>query len=117
MPQFSYHTPVSQGDMAARRSARALKQSLPVGKIGESASFSWGYDGSSYYVAEGVFEHLVTRISMTLKEVKSLFEALVFVESIEPSQKLISQAIYASRKSVFTGDELMWFLVDQIKPK
>ena len=127
MPQFSYHAPVSQGDMAeARRKARAVKlssapekpllakQSLPVGVIGESANFSWGYNGKCYYVAEGVFEHLVSPVYMTLEEAKRLFESLVFVEACEPSQKLISQAIKASRKGTYVGDELMWFFVEAL---
>jgi hypothetical protein len=115
MPKFSYHVPVSQGDMAAiRKLASASKQSLPLGKIGESHNFSWGYEGNFYYVAEGVFEHLVTRIHLSLEEAKSLFEALVFIESVEPSQQLVSQAINASRKGMYVGDELMWFFVDEL---
>lgn len=115
MPQFSYHAPVSQGDMAAiRELANASKRSLPIGKIGENVNFSWGYEGNFYYVAEGVFEHFVTCIHLSLDEAKSLFEALVFVESVEPSQKLISQAINASRMSSCVGDDLMWFYVDTL---
>lgn len=115
MPQFSYHTPTSQGDMAARRKAnKSLKQKLPTGKIGENTNFSWGYNGEYYYVCEGVLEHLITNIHLTLEEAKRLFESLSFIDSSEPCPKSISQAIKGSRKDELKGDDLMWFFVDAL---
>lgn len=115
MPQFSIHTPKSQSDMTAiRMNSRASKRYLPIGKIGESLNFSWGYNGEAYYVAEGVLEHLITRINLSLEEAKKLFEAVTFIESNEPCTKAVSKAVNASRKEKLIGDELMWFFVDAL---
>ena len=116
MPQFNQHITTSQGDMAANRAkAKLLKNNdLPIGVIGESPNFSWGYNGKHYYVAEGAFEHLVTRTPLSLEEAKRLHESLVFTESSEPCNKLISQIIKKSRKVKYNGDDLMWFFVEAL---
>ena len=116
MPQFSLHTPESQGDMAAiRRVYRMENPSLPIGVIGESHNYKWGYNGEYYYVTEGVFEFLVTQIHLCLDEAKQLFESLNFCECSEPCQKAISMAVKGARKKKLSGDDLMWFFYDALE--
>jgi hypothetical protein len=115
MPIFNKYTPKTQGDMAdIRKKAKLERQSLPVGVIGENTLFSWGYNGDYYYVAEGVLEHLVTQMHLTLDEAKQLYEALTFCEHSEPSATDISLAVKEGRKKSLSGDELMYFLMDTI---
>ena len=118
MPQFSIHTPATQSDLAKARKVNNLKQNhFPVGVIGDSNGFSWGYDGDTYYVAEGVFEHLVTKMALSLEEAKQLFNALVFSSAYEPSNKVVVSAIKAARKVKLSGDDLMWKLIDLLGVK
>jgi hypothetical protein len=113
MPQFSHHTPVTQSDLAnARKSARLVQKHFPIGCIGEQGNFSWGYDGKTYYVAEGVLEHLVTKACLSLDEAKQLFNALVFSASYEVHGSLIAKAVKKARKKRISGDDLMWCLID-----
>jgi hypothetical protein len=115
MPQFSYHAPATQSDLANSRFLAKLQQSdFPVGLIGSKDGFSWGYDGSSYYVAEGVFEFLVTKMKLSLDQAKQLFNALNFINAIEPSPKAISRAIKLARKKLLLGDDLMWFFIEEL---
>jgi hypothetical protein len=113
MPQFSHHTPVSQGDLAkARKASKLVQAHFPKGCIGEQDNFSWGYDGHTYYVAEGVLEYLVTKAYLSLDEAKQLFNALVFNSSCEVHSNLIVNAIKQTRKQRLSGDDLMWRLTD-----
>jgi hypothetical protein len=115
MPQFSYHAPATQSDLAKSRFLAKLQQSdFPVGLIGSQNGFSWGYDGSSYYVSEGVFEFLVTNMKLSLDQAKQLFNALNFINAIEPSSKAISRAIKLARKKHLLGDDLMWFFIEEL---
>ena len=112
MPKFYTHTPKSQGNMKDVRVGNR-KASLPIGLIGESSSFAYGYDGDKYYVTEGVFQYLVTGVNLAFDEAKQLFNALDFNNSIEPSVKSVSSAIKDSRKEKLSGDDLFWFLTDK----
>lgn len=112
MPQFSHHIPITQSDMALHRMSQF---SLPVGVIGAEGNYSWGYNGDCYYVTEGVLDHLVTTIKLSLDEAKQLFTALGFVCLSEVPVKVISDGIRVARKQYFSHDNLMWFLVDHIE--
>jgi hypothetical protein len=113
MPQFSHHTPVTQGDLSnARKAAKLVQTNFPRGCIGEQGNFSWGYDGHTYYVAEGFLEHLVTKAELSLDEAKQLFNALVFNLSCEVHSSLIVKSIKQARKQRLSGDDLMWLLTD-----
>jgi hypothetical protein len=113
MPQFSHHTPVSQGDLAhARKVAKLLQTHFPVGCIGEQGNFSWGFNGTTYYVAEGVLEHTVTKKVLSIDEAKQLFNALVFNAISEVHSSIIVKAINQAKKHRLSGDDLMWFLTD-----
>jgi len=90
------------------KAMRMSKVSLPVGVIGENASFAYGYDGDKYYVTEGVFEHFVTRVSLSFDEAKQLFEALTFSNAVEPCAKMISKLISSARKNNLKGMDLFW---------
>ena len=95
-----------------RENSRPL--SLPIGLIATSKEFAYGYDGGKYYVSEGVFEYLVTRISLSLDEAKQLFNALTFIEASEPSPSSINIAIKLSRRQKLSGDDLFWMLTEKL---
>lgn len=118
MPQFSIHTPKTQSDMRHIRKVEKLRQQhLPIGVIGQQGEFSWGYNGTSYYVSEGVWDYLVTRVHMTLDEAKQLFNALVWIEAKDTLLKIISNLIRSIRKLNISGDELMWKFIDLLGEK
>jgi len=113
MPQFNLHTPTSQGDMKARRN-NSRKKVLPIGIIAESLQYAYGYDGDTYYVTEGALSHLVTRMILSLDEAKQLFNVLDFEELIEPNAKDISRVIKSARKNKLNGDDLFWYLQQEL---
>jgi hypothetical protein len=117
MPQFAIHTPMTSQDLRASiNKSKLSKTTLPIGLIGESKglNFVYGYDGDKYYVAESVFEYLVTRVHLTFDEAKELFNALVFIDKTEPLTKSVSLAIKEARKQKLSGGDLFWFLTDNI---
>jgi hypothetical protein len=89
--------------------------SLPIGTIAENLNFSYGYDGKKYYVTEGAFQYLVTRIHLTFDEAKQLFEALTFNNVEDICTKKVSNVIKSARKSKFEGDNLFWHFVKSLK--
>lgn len=116
MPQFNHHAPVTQSDLARARFLSSLEQSYyPVGVIGESSDFAWGFNGDHYYVAEGAFSFLVSKIHLAIDEAKQLFNALTFINASEPSPKTISLAVKSARKQRLSGDDLMWFFADKLE--
>lgn len=112
MPQFNLHTPKTQSDMKAMRMNRVK---LPIGLIGDNNRFAYGFDGDSYYVTEGVFSHLVTRLSLSLDEASNLFYALDFIDASEPCNKIVSSTIKNARKKKLSGEDLFWFFVDCVQ--
>ena len=116
MPQFSHHAPSLPETLAKARSLSKLKQShFPIGVIGESNSFGYGFNGEYYYVTEGVFSFLVSKVHFTLDEAEQLFNALTFIDASEPSSKIVSMAIKSARKQQLSGDDLMWNFVDSLE--
>lgn len=116
MPQFSHHAPATQSDLlAARRLANINQKHFPVGVIGESSDFEWGFSGDHYYVAEGAFSFLVSKVHLAIDEAKQLFNALTFIDASEPSSKDISLAVKLARKQRLSGDDLMWFFADKLE--
>ena len=116
MPQFSHHAPVTQSDLlAARHLANVNQKHFPVGVIGELSDFEWGFNGDLYYVAEGVFSFLVSKIHFSIDEAKQLFNALTFINASEPSSKAISLAVKLARKQRLSCDDLMWFFADKLE--
>lgn len=113
MPQFNKHTPKSQGDMKAIRENNRV-QSLPTGIIAESLGYAYGYDGDTYYVTEGSFYHLVTRMSLSQDEARQLFNVLDFEQLIEPHPKTISRVIKSARRLKLSNDELFWYLQQEL---
>ena len=89
--------------------------SLPIGTIGENSNFSYGYDGKKYYVTEGAFQYLVTRIHLTFDEAKQLFEALTFINSESTCIKKVSNVIKTARKAKWQGNDLFWWFVKTLK--
>ena len=109
MPSF-YNTKITtQSDMATKRKNRVL---LPTGTIGESLSFAYGFDGSSYYVTESVLEYLVTKASMSFLEAKALFDALVWNDVNAPTQTKVSGLLKRARKE--SPVSLFWFFVESL---
>lgn len=107
MPQFYKHTPKSQADMAAERKRRT---SLPVGLIGVNSQFSYGYNGSTYYVTEySIFDYFVTKTELSFEEAKALFEALTFAGNPAPKPIEVTRLIREARRKKLSGDELFWF--------
>jgi hypothetical protein len=118
MPQFSIHTPKSQGDMAAiRKFAQLSKRSLPIGVIGENNNFSWGFNGKYYYVTQGVLSHLLTQAHLSLAEAEKIFEALTFGNVEDVCSKALYITINQARKTGLSGDDLMWFYFDALTNK
>lgn len=113
MPQFSNHLPASARAIKEARTEYRRVKSLPIGLIGESASFAYGWDGKKYYVTEGVFQFFVTRIHLTMDEAKQLFNALSFNNCYDPCSKKVNYAIKEARKNRLSGDFLFWFFTDK----
>jgi len=111
MPMFNIHTPKTQSDMKA---ARLSKTTLPVGIIGNNCLFSYGFDGNTYYVTEGILQYFVTKMHLSFDESKQLFNALTFIDASEPNTKIINQAIKQGRKNNLSEDKLFWHLVDSL---
>ncbi|MFT6904181.1 MAG: hypothetical protein ACJAS1_000831 [Oleiphilaceae bacterium] len=115
MPQFSHNTPATPSDLlAARRLANINQKHFPIGVIGESSDFAWGFNGYHYYVTEGAFCFLVSKAHLSIDEAKQLFSALSFIDASEPSAKSISLAVKLARKQRLSGDNLMWFFADKL---
>jgi hypothetical protein len=111
MPQFNIHTPKTPSDMKA---ARLSKITLPVGIIGNNHFFSYGFDGNTYYVTEGILQYFVTKMHLCFDEAKQLYNALTFIDASEPNTKIINQAIKQGRKKNLSEDKLFWHLVDNL---
>lgn len=113
MPQFALHAPKTQSDMANLRQKFRLDNAvLPVGVIGESKNFAYGYNGEYYYVTEGILCHLVTRKHLSFEESQKLFEALNWTEHSEPCPKTISTLIAGARKDGLIGDDLLFHFIN-----
>jgi hypothetical protein len=52
---------------------------------------------------------------LVIDEAKQLFNALNSNDKTEPLTKSVSLAIKDARKQKLSGDELFWFLTDNIK--
>ena len=111
MPLFNTNLPTTQGDLTKARLNKVL---LPIGTIGESNNFKYGFDGDYYYVTEGILDYLVTRIHLQFDEAKQLFDALNFLEASEPNPKLIASTIRNARKQKLKGIELFWYFVESL---
>ena len=111
MPLFNTNLPTPLGNLAK---ARKNKIKLPVGTIGESNNFSYGFNGEYYYVTEGILEYYVTKIHLKFDEAKQLFDSLNFIDAVEPSPKTVAVAIRSARKSRLKGANLFWHFVDTI---
>ena len=116
MPQFSIHTPKAQCDMKQiRMQYKMQKTTLPIGIIGQSTNFAYGYDGEKYYVTEySILDYLVTNMNLFFEEAKYLFEALTFVGNPAPQPKLITKIIKSARKQKLTNQDLFWHIVDSL---
>ena len=108
MPKFNLHTPKTQSDI---KDMRIIKVSLPVGLIGENNDFAYGYDGDKYYVTEGSFQYIVTRMHLSFDEAKHLFEALTFQNASEPCTKVINALVKYARINKINGKDLFWHFV------
>ncbi len=112
MPKFNLHTPKTQSDMKAMRMSQV---SLPVGLIGENNNFAYGYDGEKYYVTEGAFQYVVTRVHLAFEEAKQLFEALTFENASEPCAKVVNTLVKSARKQKLNGNDLFWHFVKGLR--
>jgi len=116
MAQFNIHTPKTQSDAGSiRKASRLSKKQLPAGLIAEGRNFNYGYGGEYYYVSEGVVGFLVTKVHLSFDEAKSLFSALEFIGSSEPSPAMVSSVVKESRRARVCGDRLLWFFVDRLE--
>jgi len=113
MPQFNLNTPKSQADMKTIRENNR-RQVLPVGIIAESLGYAYGYDGDTYYVTEGSFYHLVTKIVLSQDEARQLFNVLDFEELVEPTSKDVSRVIKSARRLKLSNDDLFWYLQQEL---
>jgi len=109
MPSFYNNTITTQSDM---KTARANRVKLPIGTIGENLKFSYGFDGSTYYVTESVMEYLVTKAKMSFDEAKALFDALTWNDKDAPMQTKVSSLLKKARKENPTS--LFWFFVESL---
>ena len=114
MPQFATHLPATDKAMKGARAEYNRVKNLPIGLIGENNQFAYGWDGDKYYVTEGVFQYLVTKMHLVIDEAKQLFNALSFNNCSEPCSKQITSALKEGRKQNLSGDSLFWFLTDKI---
>lgn len=115
MPQFSYHTPMHPRKVREILNERKLSSfSKPIGVIADGLYFQYGYNGETYWVAQGSLSHLVTTCTMSIEEAKCLYNAFCFVENNPLEAKEITKLIAAGRKTGFSGDNLFWFYVDKI---
>jgi hypothetical protein len=115
MPQFYKNLKSTDKAMIEARTEYNRVKNLPIGLIGENNMFAYGWDGEKYYVSEGVFQYLVTKIHLGFDEAKQLFNALCFMNCSEPCSKKLASAIKKSRKQKLHGDSLFWFFCDNIK--
>ncbi len=97
------------------KAMRMSQVSLPVGLIGENNKFAYGYDGEKYYVTEGAFQYVVTRMHLAFEEAKQLFEALTFENASEPCAKVVNALVKSARKQKLNGNDLFWHFVKGLR--
>jgi len=102
MPKFYLHTPKSQGDMKAIREAS------------KSMRCSYGFGGDKYYVTIGSSERLLTRMALSMDEANQLSILFNFDELIDPTAKDVNRVIKSARKNKLKGDELFWYLQNEL---
>ena len=116
MPMFATQTPTTNGDLTTARKASKLSEyKKPIGDIGVSDRYQYGFDGDKYYVTEGFLCQYVTQVHLSLDEAKHLFNALNWVGDIDFCYKLPSKLVKEARKKKINGDSLFWFFVDSLE--
>ena len=115
MPMFSINAPKTTSDMSlARKKSKMVNYKKPIGQIGVSERYQYGFDGINYYVTEGILSEFVTRIHLTFDEAKQLFNALNWIEDCNFCFKKPSELIKKARKKKINNDDLFWFIVDNL---
>lgn len=95
---------------------KQVSSDLPIGIIGEEGRFSYGYNGTTYYVTEYcILDYYVTRTHLKFEEAKKLYEALVWVSYPAPKPSEVTKMIKRSRKKKLTGDNLLFFFIEWIR--
>lgn len=114
MPQFSVHTPKSSATLRKQINIeKALGKCKPIGIIGETNDYEYGYNGKYYYVLRGVMGYYLTNTHLSLDEAKQLYNACDWLGYSLDEPKKVTNIVKSARKLKLHGDALFWYFVDQ----